>query len=152
MAYSIIDWPKKVQDEETLRKLFSIVFNKIADLRLHLSKTLMQTFSEVYSQIGNMPTLRETYATTLLEESVEGFSKANLKKESKTLFSSMWKIYKDIQWWAFPEPRLYKWNFSYDESYEKFLDICKQHPNQCKDNLTPEEFEKIHVTNSKKDQ
>jgi hypothetical protein len=110
MACSTIDWPKKIQDEDTLRKLFSIAFNKLADLRLHISKTLTQTFSEVYSQLGNMSTLRETYTTTTLEESVERFNKANLEKESEPLISDIWKICKDIEWWSFPEPRLYSWN------------------------------------------
>jgi hypothetical protein len=40
MAYSTIDWPKKIQDEEILRKLFSIVFSKIADLRYIYQKYL----------------------------------------------------------------------------------------------------------------
>jgi hypothetical protein len=111
----------------------------------------MQTFSEVYSQIGNIPTLRETYITELLEESVEKFNKANLKKESEPLLSSIWKICKNIEWWAFPEPRLYNWNFSYDEGYKKFMDLCKQNPDQRRDKLIPEGFEKIHTTNSKKD-
>jgi hypothetical protein len=144
MTYSTLIWPRKIQDETTLRKLFSITFNKLADLRLYVSKTLMQYFSEIYSQIGNMPTLRETYGTLLFEESLERFNKANLEKESEPLILSMWKIFKDIEWWAFPEPRLYNWNFNYHEGYKKYLDFCKQYPKQRRDNYTPEDFRKYH--------
>jgi hypothetical protein len=152
MAISTIDWPNKMQDEDDLRKLFSITFNKLADLRLYVSKTFMHYLPKGYSQLGNMPTLRETYATTMLEASVERFNKANLEKESEPLISSMWNIYKCLKWWAFPEPRFYKWNFSYDEGYKKFIDLCKEHPTQRKDNYTPEDFEKYHeyTTNNKK--
>jgi hypothetical protein len=145
MTYSIIEWPKKMKDEEDLKKLFSFTFSKLADLRLRLSNTFRQTFSEPYSQIGTTLPMMKTYATKLLEESVQRFNEANLKKESEPLISSIWKIHKDINWWAFPEPRLYKWNFSYDGGYKKFLDLCKQNPDQRRDNLTPEEFEKIHT-------
>lgn len=144
MAYSVIEWPKKLKNEEDLKKLFSFTFNKLAELRLKLSKAFGQTFSEACSPLGDMPSLRKTYATKLLEESVERFNKANLQKESEPLISSIWKIHKDINGWAFPEAGLYKWNFSYDEGYKKFLDLCKQNPGQRRDNLTPEEFERIH--------
>ena len=120
-AYAVIVWPKRMQDEEDLRRLFSLVFNKLASLRFYVSNTLRQTFSETYSEIGNLPILRETYATDLLEQSVNRFNIANLQKESEPLISSIWNIYKGIAWWAFPEPRLYNWNFSIDEGYKKFL-------------------------------
>jgi hypothetical protein len=119
-AYSVIKWPNKMQDDKDLSKLFSYTFNKLAELRFHISKTLRQKFSKVYSQVGNMPLLRETYATELLERSVDRFNNANLRQESQPLISSIWKIHKDIEWWAFPEPRLYKWSFSAHEGHEKF--------------------------------
>ena len=58
----------------------------------------MQYFSEIYSPVGNMPVLRDTYATTLLEESRDRFNKAKLERESEPLLSSMWKIYRDVEW------------------------------------------------------
>jgi hypothetical protein len=152
MTYSVIEWPKKMKSEEDLKKLFSFTFNKLADIRLKLSKIFKEAFSEAYSPLGNMPSLRKTYATDLLEESVERFNKANLQNESEPLISSIWKIHKEIEWWTFPEPRLYKWDFSYDEGYKKFLSLCKQNPDQRRDNLTPEEFERIHKGSSKNNQ
>jgi hypothetical protein len=144
MTYSIIEWPKKIKNKEDLKKLISFTLNKLADLRLRLSNTFRQTFSEPYSQLGNLSSLRNIYATELLEESVGRFNEANLQKESERLISSIWKIHEDINGWAFPEPGLYKWDFSYNEGYKRFLDLCKQNPDQRRDNLTPEEFEKIH--------
>ena len=145
LIYATTEWPKKIVDKEDLRSLFSFAFDKLASLRLHLSNTLRQTFSESYSQMGNLPILREAYATDLLELSVERFNTANLQKESEPLISSIWNIHKDIMWHAFPESRLYKWNFSYEEGYEKFMELCRQNPNQRRDNLTSEEFERIHT-------
>ena len=106
---------------------------------------MYQIHLKTFSEIGNMPILRETYATDLLEQSVERFNLANLHKESEPLISSIWNIHKDIAWWAFPEPRLYKWNFSFDEGYRRFIELCKQNPGQRRDNLTPEEFERTHT-------
>lgn len=106
---------------------------------------MYQIHLKTFSEIGNMPILRETYATDLLEQSVERFNLANLHKESEPLISSLWNIHKDIAWWAFPEPRLYKWNFSFDEGYKRFIELCKQNPGQRRDNLTPEEFERTHT-------
>jgi hypothetical protein len=150
LIYATTEWPKKIVDKEDLRSLFSLAFDKLASLRLHVSNTLKKTFSESNSQMGNLPILREAYATDLLELSVERFNAANLQKESEPLISSLWNIHKDIMWYAFPEPRLYKWNFSYEEGYGKFMELCRQNPKQRKDNLTSEEFEKIHHKSSHK--
>jgi hypothetical protein len=149
LIYATTEWPKKIVDKEDLRSLFSVAFDKLASLRLHVSNTLKQTF-ESNSQMGNLPILREAYATDLLELSVERFNAANLQKESEPLISSLWNIHKDIMGYAFPEPRLYKWNFSYEEGYGKFLELCRQNPDQRRDNLTPEEFERIHNKSSDK--
>jgi len=149
-ACAVIVWPKRMQDEEDLRRLFSFVFNRLASLRFYVSNTLRQAISDTYSEIGNLPILRETYATDLLEQSVKRFNNANLHKESEPLIASIWNIHKDIAWWAFPEPRLYNWNFSIDEGHKKFLELCKQNPEQRSDNLTPEEFERIHNKSSHK--
>jgi hypothetical protein len=149
-AYAVIVWPKRMQDEEDFRTLFSLVFNKLASLRFYVSNTLGKTFSEKYSEIGNLPILRETYATDLLQLSVKRFNNANLQIESEPLISSIWNIHKGIAWWAFPEPRLYNWKFSIDEGHKRFLQLCKQNPEQRRDNLTPEEFERIHNKSSHK--
>jgi hypothetical protein len=143
-TYSVIEWPDKMQDDKDLRELFSYTFNKLADLRFHISKTLIKTFSKIYSQIGNMPLLREAYATALLEQSIQRFNNANLHQESQPLISCIWNIHMGVERWAFPEPLLYKRSFSFHEGHEKFIELCKQNPNQRKDNLTPEEFETIH--------
>lgn len=96
---------------------------------------MYQIHLKTFSEIGNMPILRETYATDLLEQSVERFNLANLHKESEPLISSLWNIHKDIAWW----------NFSFDEGYRRFIELCKQNPGQRRDNLTPEEFERTHT-------
>jgi hypothetical protein len=144
MAYSTTVWSVKLQDKDALRKLFSFVFNKLADLRFYISETLMQYFSETYSQIGNLPILRETYATVLFEESMERFNKANLENEGELLLYSVWKICGDIERYAFPEPRLYNWDFHYAEGHKKFLDLCKQNPNHRRDNYTPDDFKEYY--------
>ena len=66
-AYAVTEWPKRMQDDGDLRGLFSFAFNKLAGIRFYVSNALRQTFSETYSEIGNLLTLRETYATEMAE-------------------------------------------------------------------------------------
>ena len=59
------------------------------------------------------------------------FTKFGMQKEMEYLLNSLWKIDSNYQEYAFPEPRIYGWNFKHrDDNYNwrKLMELQKQYP------------------------
>jgi hypothetical protein len=51
--------------------------------------------------------------------------------EAKPVFDAIWNINRQIQKDAYPEPRMFKWDFEYGvDGWEKLLELQKQHPDE----------------------
>jgi hypothetical protein len=130
---AMITWPSKVEDKEILKKLFTSLFTKLADIQVRIS--------EVYrsSKAGDMNlvfqssvVLNRLYATDKMIEHMETFTKLGMQNEIESVLSSMWKIYSDFKKYAFPEPRIYQWHdFDYMLSdWRTLIQHRKQNPDQ----------------------
>lgn len=130
LAYCSVVWPHEmdIKDKDMLRKLYYIIFTKIADIRIKVYEVMSPFFS--LRRSGYINAIFGLYATEKIVSDYEEFDKIGLKKESQPLFDSLWKIYKDVHMWAFPEIGYYDWNISFDDGYERFIEECKLHPDR----------------------
>ena len=135
MLRSMILWPKKIKDKDILYKLYSIVFNKIADIRKVMHQALSSFHGGRFNQHFVNYVMSNTYATQNLLKHMQVFKDSGMEKEAEPLFGSMWKIYKECKEWAYPEPLLYGWNFDYNnDSWKKFVELQMEHPDHTYSN------------------
>ena len=131
---SVILWPKKVQDKDVQKKLYSIVYTKIADISLRLSEVLKLHPALDYNPLIYTNAWRNVYATENFAKHMKLFKDSNMEKESEPLLNSIWNVYDECKESAFPEPRLYAWNYNFNEGWKKLVELHRKHPEQTYDN------------------
>ena len=90
---------------------------------------------------------RKLYAMENFAKHVKVFKDSNMEKESEPLLNSIWNVYDECKESAFPEPRLYNWDYNFNEGWKKFVELHRKHPEQTVDNYR-EYYEKHHGTTS----
>lgn len=101
--YSPIRWSKATdRNKDSLEKLFSAVFRKIAKMRIRLSDAVA-SFPLVEQHISS-----NIYASQKLINHVNILNGSDVR----LLLDCLWKIYDTCYEYAFPEPALYQWGFS----------------------------------------
>jgi hypothetical protein len=132
---SIIVWPIKIKDKNILNKAYSILFAKIADIRVIISQTLEFFYG------GQFDKIFENYATSLIYRTrgllnhVKVFKNSDMEKESEELTDAFWNIHKECAQQAFPEAQIYGWNFDYkNDGWKKFQELQSIHPDQTLEN------------------
>jgi len=150
---SVILWPKKVQDKDVLKKLYSIVYTKIADISLRLSEMLKLHPALDYNPLIYTNAWRNVYATENFAKHVKLFKDSNMEKESEPLLNSIWNVYDECKESAFPESRLYNWDYNFNEGWKKFVEFHMKHPEQTYDNYKEYylSFHDVTSTSNKKD-
>lgn len=143
----MVFWHKKIHDSSTLEKIYIYVFKKLYEFRLYYINLLGKTFSKEIAWMVDQFTLNFSYSTDRFLEHTEKFRNAGIEKESEQFFRSLWDMYKEIYDWAFPEPRLYKWNISHSDGYTKFIELCLKNPSQRSENYTYVDAEFYHGNN-----
>jgi hypothetical protein len=113
MIRSMMIWPKKIQDRDILRKLYSIIFTKIADIQLRMSDLLSTTAAGNFNHIIQLSISSKIYSTKKMMEHFDSFRNCNMEKEIEQVLNSTWKISNEYKSVAYPEPNLFKWDFNY---------------------------------------
>jgi hypothetical protein len=131
---SLMLWPRIILEEDALKKLYTIVFTKIANMQSRISE-ILRSLNAPNMNVGLEAAMlrRMLYATEKMMISYDIFTKFRMQKEMESLLDSLWKINSDYQEYAFPEPKIYGWNFKYrDDNYNwrKLIELQKQHPDQ----------------------
>jgi hypothetical protein len=124
---STLVWPRIIHDRDMLKKLNSTAFARITDIQGYLPKIvvegrdfLMEIFT--FTQLGGTVSLNQFFSF---------FEKFALMEEAKPVFDAIWNINRQIQKDAYPEPRMFKWDFEYGvDGWEKLLELQKQHPDE----------------------
>lgn len=143
MIRSLMVWPKVIQDKDILKKLYSTIFTKIADMQLHMSEILRTTMAGDFNPIIQLFISGKIHATRKFIEHIEAFRNSNMEKELEPVLYSTWKITGEYKQFAFPEPYLFKWNFNYDtDDWKKLVELQTQHPEQTYRNLVNEQLKK----------
>ena len=133
-VYSILLWPKKIQDKDTLKKLYTVVFTKIANMQVRIVEILKSInpslVAEANITVLNSKFLDSLYATRNMIEYYKTFRKFEMQKEIESVLDSMWKINSEYKQNAYPEPVLYGWDFGATDDWRKLMELQKQHPDE----------------------
>jgi hypothetical protein len=141
MIRSMMVWPKKIQDRDILKKLYSIIFTKIADMQLRMSDLLSTTVAGDFNPINQLSIRGKIYSTKKLMEHFDNFRNCNMEKEIEQVLNSTWRISNEYKQVVYPEPNLFKWDFNYQiDDWKKLIKLQKQHPDQTFPNLVNEQL------------
>jgi hypothetical protein len=130
MIRSIDVWSQRIQDQEIRKKIYFIVFNKIANMNMRVSELLSYPLLKNIYPLGLDGVVQhKIYATKNLVSWIDAFNKSNMEKESRPLLNSIWKIYDECKEKAFPEVEAFKWDYNFgNDSLKKFVELCRKHP------------------------
>lgn len=118
-----------------MKKAHSILFAKIADMRIIIFQILGCFYDGEFDKIFQDYAIRSIYRTKNLSKHMEVFKNSGMEKESEELINAFWNIHRECAQQAFPEAYIYGWDFDYkDDGWEKFLQLQTTHPNQTFEN------------------
>ena len=120
-------WPKKFHDrKDVLNKLFAIILSRVTKVREHLPEIPVEHIDLLRDYI----LIAKLQGTEHLKSFVADSEKFGLTKEMEPVLDSLWNINREIQAYAYPEPRLYSWQgFEYGkDDWRKLLELSKKHP------------------------
>jgi hypothetical protein len=110
-----------------LKKLNTTAFAKLTDIQAYLPKIVVEDI-DYMTEIFKLTRLG---GTVFLNEFSNFFKQFTLTEEAKPVFDAIWNINRDIQKDAYPEPRMFNWDFKYGiDGWEKLLELQKQHPEE----------------------
>jgi hypothetical protein len=97
-------WPKTIQDKDILKKLYSTIFTKIADMQLHMSEILRITMAGDFHPIIQFFISSKVYATKKLIDHFEAFRNCNMEKELEPYYIRHGGLPASINKWHIPSP------------------------------------------------
>jgi hypothetical protein len=132
MFRSMVIWPTKIKDRNKLNKAYSMVFTKIANIRVLISQRLGSFYGGTFNKVFEDYTMTGMYSNTArLLRHVDVFKLSGMKKESEQLIDAFWDIHKECILLAFPEASIYGWDFDYNkDSWRIFLQLQMKYPDQ----------------------
>jgi hypothetical protein len=129
---SILLWPEKIQDKDTLKELYTVVFTKIVNMKVRTVEILRSLYPSETAQaniiILNAKFLENAYATKNIIEHHETFSKFGMQKEIESVLDSMSKIKPKYKENAYYEPGTYGCDFGEKDDWRRLIKLLKQHP------------------------
>jgi hypothetical protein len=133
---SMILWPKKIENRNILNKAYSMLFSKIASIRVLIAQAFKDSYSKILHEKFENITMSRMYMTRSLLKHIDIFKGLNMEKESEELMESIWNILKECKDDAFPEPLIYGWEFDYEnDGWKRLVQLQMQHPEQTYDNF-----------------
>jgi hypothetical protein len=129
LIHALIMWPQKTNDNETLSKLYTTLFSKLAKIQLKLSKALPTT-QYVFPVIENiihhsvaLPSHIDHIASTL-----HLCKQENIVREAEDTIDAVWKITFDLFHlvYQYYSPRRY--NLGKVKDWRELFVLLKQHP------------------------
>jgi len=122
-------WPAKFQDRrDVLNKLLGIVLSRVSKIRETIPKIPVEQF-DYFSEAFLVTKIQ---GTEFLKSFVSAAERFGLTKEIEPVLDSLWNINKEIQGYAYPEPRLFSWQgFEYGkDDWRKLLSVAEKHPDE----------------------
>ncbi|MFZ0511692.1 MAG: hypothetical protein WAM14_08810, partial [Candidatus Nitrosopolaris sp.] len=133
---SMILWPKKIENRDTLNKAYSMLFSRIANIRILIAQAFEDSYSKISLEKFENITMSRMYMTRSLLKHIDIFKGLNMEKESEELMDSIWNIHKECIDDAFPEPLIYGWEFDYEnDGWKRLIQLQMQHPEQTYGNF-----------------
>ena len=123
-------WPQKFEGrKDVVNKLLTIVLTEVTMLRDYLPTIPVENIDYARDAI----LIAKLQGTERLKSFVTEADKFGLTKEMEPVLDSLWEVNKEIQAYAYPEPRLYGWKGEfeyYKDDWRKLLELTKKHPDQ----------------------
>lgn len=123
LLQSLIIWPKKIEDKETLKKLQVSAFLRIVDMIFKYSEKhrdagfwRSRQELEIYKRLRGAGSL--LYFQAIFED-------VDMKKEIDGVIDSLWNIDKDIRHLAYKENETWGLDFKEDDGWRKLLTLVK---------------------------
>lgn len=96
LLLSIMEWPKRIQDKESLKKLYHTVFTKIGDLLIDIAENHdTPKFCMKYSM--EKLAIKKLGGGGSLFKFWEKFKKYGMRQDVENVIDSLWNIDKEIQ-------------------------------------------------------
>jgi hypothetical protein len=128
MIRYVEEWPKKFHNRRDVsNKLLGIVLSRASKIREHLPEITVENMK----YLRDVLLIWKLQGTEHLQSFVTESKKFGLTQEMEPVLDSLWEINKEIQGYAYPEPRLFSWDFQYyKDDWRKLLELTKKHPDQ----------------------
>jgi hypothetical protein len=122
LLQSLIVWPKRIEDKETLKKLQVSVFSKIIDMIIKYSEKHMDADLWIIRQEHEI--FKRLRGSASLLEFQTVYEEAGMKREIDDVLNSLWNIDKDIRHLAYKEKEMWGLDLK-DDDGKKLLTLIK---------------------------
>jgi hypothetical protein len=122
LLQSLIVWPKRIEDKETLKKLQVSVFSKIIDMIIKYSEKHMDADLWIIRQEHEI--FKRLHGSASLLEFQTVYEEAGMKREIDDVLNSLWNIDKDIRHLAYKEKEMWGLDLK-DDDGKKLLTLIK---------------------------
>ena len=123
LLQSLIVWPKKIEDKETLKKLYVDAFSKIADTMIKFSE---QHIDAIFWNISlESQIIDRLQGAVALLEFQQIYDNVGMKKEIDSVLDSLWNIDKDIKHLAYKEKEYLGIDFKEGDGWRRLVSLVK---------------------------
>ncbi|MGI8831050.1 MAG: hypothetical protein ACR2IS_00265 [Nitrososphaeraceae archaeon] len=130
LLQSLIVWPKKIEDKETLKKLYVNAFSKIADIMIKFSE---QHIDAIFWNISlESQIINRFHGASALVDFQEIYGNIGMKQEIDSVLNSLWNIDKDIRHLVYKEKEYLGIDFKEDDGWRKLLILVKDKMEKAK--------------------
>ena len=124
---SIMVWPVQIQDKIILNKLYEMVFIKIANMLKKIAEIDEADISPLLTSRNEYTITKRLGGVASLIEYHTLFTKYGMQQDIEAVIDSLWKIDKDIQQYAYKEPKAYHFKFKYGvDGWRDLLGLVEQ--------------------------
>jgi hypothetical protein len=123
LLQSLIVWPEKIKDKETLKKLQVSALLKIVDMTTKYSENhrdadlwKIRQGHEIFKRLRGSASLLEYQAI---------YEEVGMKEEIDEVIDSLWNIDKDIRHLAYKEKEMWGLDLKEDDDWRKLLTLIK---------------------------
>jgi hypothetical protein len=120
LLQSLIVWPKKIEDKDTLKKLYVSVFLKISDM--------VSNYSESYDLLEiaqRLETFRRLHGALTLLQFQAIYENVGMKQKIDAVIDSLWDIDKEIIPLAYKEKEYWSLDWKESDGWRKLLALVK---------------------------
>lgn len=123
LLQSLIVWPKKIEDKETLKKLYIGAFSKIADIMIKFSGPHID--ADFWNNSLKLQIINRLRGAGSLLDFQEIYGNVGMKQEIDSVLDSLWNIDKDIRHLVYKEKEYLGIDFKEDDGWRKLLNLVK---------------------------
>ena len=140
---SIVLWPGKIRDKDTLYKLYTMIFRRIVDTYVQISEILSSLKpsiananitilkSKFLDRLISLPHDSDGVARTMTDKFIQyygAFCNFGMEKQIETVLNHLWDITSEYRDYLYTEGWLsYSSDYKYEHGWKKLIELKKQH-------------------------